>query len=70
MTVLHADTAIIGGGLMGCWTALMLRRRQPEHSVIVIEKGKVGAQASGVNYGNLRIQGRHTGQLPLSLRAA
>ncbi|WP_291296823.1 FAD-binding oxidoreductase [Elioraea sp.] len=70
MTVLRVNTAIVGGGLMGCWTALMLRRRDPGHCVCVIEKGKVGAQASGVNYGNLRIQGRHPGQLPLSLRAA
>jgi sarcosine oxidase subunit beta len=70
MTVLRASTAIIGGGLMGSWAALMLRRRRPDLSVLVIEKGAVGAQASGVNYGNLRIQGRHPGQLPLSLRAA
>ncbi len=70
MTVLRVATAIVGGGLMGCWTALMLRRRDPTHSVLVLEKGAVGAQASGVNYGNLRIQGRHPGQLPLSLRAA
>ncbi len=68
MTLLRTGTAIIGGGLMGCWTALMLRRRG--HPVVVLEKGHVGAQASGVNYGNLRIQGRHPGQLPLALRAA
>jgi sarcosine oxidase subunit beta len=68
VTVLRTGTAIIGGGLMGCWTALMLRRRG--HPCVVLEKGHVGAQASGVNYGNLRIQGRHPGQLPLSLRAA
>ena len=66
-TVLRTGTAIIGGGLMGCWTALMLRRRG--HAVVVLEKGAVGAQASGVNYGNLRVQGRHPGQMPLSLRA-
>jgi sarcosine oxidase subunit beta len=70
VTLRRVDTAIIGGGLMGCWTALMLRRRNADHSVCVLEKGKVGAQASGVNYGNLRIQGRHPRQLPLSLRAA
>ena len=67
MTALHTGTAIIGGGLMGCWAALMLRRRG--HPVIVLEKGHAGAQASGQNYGNLRVQGRHPGQLPLSLRA-
>lgn len=70
MSVIAADTAIIGGGLMGCWTALLLRRRKPAHRVVVLEKGVVGAQASGVNYGNLRIQGRHPGQLPLAVRAA
>ncbi len=70
MTTLSVATAIIGGGLMGCWTALMLRRRDPTHPVVVLEKGRVGAQASGVNFGNLRIQGRHPGQLPLALRAA
>ena len=67
MMTLHTGTAIIGGGLMGCWAALMLRRRG--HRVTVLEKGHVGAQASGQNYGNLRVQGRHPGQLPLSLRA-
>ncbi|MGI9413145.1 MAG: NAD(P)/FAD-dependent oxidoreductase, partial [Hyphomicrobiales bacterium] len=67
MTARTTRTAIVGGGLIGCWTAFFLRRRG--HAVTVIEKGYVGAQASGVNYGNLRIQGRHPGQLPLSLRA-
>ena len=67
MSVDQPQTAIVGGGLMGCWTAFFLRRRG--HSVTVIEKGHIGAQASGVNYGNLRIQGRHPGQLPLALRA-
>lgn len=67
MSVRRTGTVVIGGGLMGCWTALMLRRK--DHPVIVLEKGAVGAQASGVNYGNLRLQGRHPRQLPLSIRA-
>ena len=58
---------VIGGGLRGCWTAFFLRRRGVD--VTVIEKGAVGAQASGVNFGNLRLQGRYPGQYPLSLRA-
>ncbi len=67
MTATKPQTAIVGGGLMGCWTAFFLRRRG--HRVTVIEKGHVGEQASGVNYGNLRIQGRHPSQFPLALRA-
>jgi sarcosine oxidase, subunit beta len=62
-----ADVAIIGGGLMGCWTAFFLRKRGAR--CILLEKGAIGAQASGVNFGNLRIQARHLDQLPLSLRA-
>ena len=64
---LCTPVAIIGGGLMGCWTALMLRRRGVD--CVVLEKGAVGAQASGVNYGNLRLQGRYRGQIPLAVRA-
>lgn len=67
MRTLRTETAIVGGGLMGSWTAYFLRRRG--RSVAVLEKGSVGAQASGVNYGNLRLQGRHPGQIPLALRA-
>lgn len=67
MTATRPQTAIVGGGLMGCWTAFFLRRRG--HRVTVIEKGNVGGQASGVNFGNLRIQGRHPSQYPLALRA-
>jgi sarcosine oxidase subunit beta len=63
----HCDVAIIGGGLMGAWTALFLRRRH--RSVTIIEKGSVGEQSSGVNFGNIRLQGRHPSQFPLSLRS-
>src|SRR5205807_5378520 len=35
----------------------------------VIEKGAVGSQASGVNFGNVRLQGRHPTEFPLALRA-
>jgi len=40
MGVIHSDVAIIGGGLVGTWTAYFLRQRG--HSVTVIEKGAVG----------------------------
>lgn len=63
----HAETIVIGGGLVGAWTAYFLAKRG--RSVIVLEKGSVGAQSSGVNFGNLRLQGRHPEQYPLSLRS-
>jgi sarcosine oxidase, subunit beta len=67
VTTLTSDVAIVGGGMIGCWTAFFLRRRGM--SVILIEKGAIGAQSSGVNFGNLRLQGRFCPQLPLALRA-
>lgn len=67
MTTLKSDVCIVGGGIMGCWTAFFLRRRGK--SVVLIEKGSVGEQASGVNFGNVRLQGRHPRQYPLSLRS-
>ena len=68
MRRIDTDVAIIGGGLIGTWTALFLRRRR--RRVVLLEKGEIGAQSSGQNFGNLRIQGRHVSEYPLSLRAA
>ncbi len=62
-----ADVAIIGGGLVGCAAALALCRRG--QSVLLLERGWCGAQASGVNHGGVRRQGRATTQLPLAQRA-
>lgn len=67
MTTHSCDVAVIGGGMIGCFAALFLRRRGKR--VVVLEKGAAGAQASGVNFGNIRLQGRHREQYPLSLRA-
>ena len=67
MTGRTTDVAIVGGGLVGAWTAFFLAPRGQR--VTVLEKGVVGAQSSGVNFGNLRLQGRFPGQYPLSLRS-
>jgi sarcosine oxidase subunit beta len=67
MTSTSVDVVIIGGGLMGCFSAYFLRQRGK--SVAIIEKGQAGAAASGVNFGNLRLQGRHPTEFPLSLRS-
>ena len=67
MRTIHIDVAVIGGGLVGTWTAYFLRKRG--YTVSVIEKGAVGSQASGVNFGNVRLEGRHPTEFPLALRA-
>ncbi|MFA6965412.1 NAD(P)/FAD-dependent oxidoreductase [Bosea sp. (in: a-proteobacteria)] len=64
---LNVDVAIIGGGLVGASAALALRGMGM--SVALLDKGFCGAQASGVNYGGVRRQGRPREQLPLSQRA-
>lgn len=64
---LRADVAVIGGGLVGATAAFFLRRRG--HSVLLLERGLVGQQASGTNFGNVRRQGRLLAQLPLANRA-
>jgi sarcosine oxidase subunit beta len=67
MSGASADVAIIGGGLIGTWTAFFLARRGQR--VVLLEKDVVGAQSSGTNFGNLRLQGRFPGQYPLALRS-
>jgi sarcosine oxidase subunit beta len=67
MSVDSADVIIVGGGIMGAATAFFLRKRGV--SVILLERGLVGQQASGVNFGNVRRQGRHIEQMPLANRS-
>lgn len=67
MASISADVAIVGGGLMGCYSAYFLRQRG--RCVVVIEKGGACSAASGINFGNLRLQGRAPQEFPLSLRS-
>jgi sarcosine oxidase subunit beta len=62
-----SDVLVIGGGLMGVASAFFLRQRGV--SVTVLERGLVGQQASGTNFGNVRRQARYLAQLPLANRA-
>lgn len=62
-----ADVVIVGGGFMGASAAFFLRRR--DRSVVLLERDLVGQQASGVNFGNVRRQGRFLPQLPLANRS-
>ncbi|MCG7403098.1 MULTISPECIES: NAD(P)/FAD-dependent oxidoreductase [Caballeronia] len=63
----RADVIVIGGGIVGTTTAFFLRRRK--RSVILLERGLTGQQASGVNFGGVRRQGRALEQLAMSNRA-
>ncbi|AMV47304.1 MULTISPECIES: NAD(P)/FAD-dependent oxidoreductase [Paraburkholderia] len=63
----RADVIVIGGGIVGTSSAFFLRRRQ--RSVILLERGLTGQQASGVNFGGVRRQGRALTQLAMSNRA-
>lgn len=68
MEKLTVDVAIIGGGIVGCATALALRKSGI--SVALMDKGLCGSQASGVNAGGVRQQGRDLSELPMTRRAA
>jgi sarcosine oxidase, subunit beta len=61
------DVLIVGGGGAGCSAALHLAQRDTR--VILVERGLVGSQASGVNYGGVRQQGRHVAELPIARRS-
>ncbi|MBP0588214.1 FAD-binding oxidoreductase [Paraburkholderia sp. LEh10] len=63
----RADVIVIGGGIVGTSTAFFLRRRR--RSVILLERGLTGQQASGVNFGGVRRQGRMLTQLAMANRA-
>ncbi|AJP57893.1 FAD-dependent oxidoreductase [Pandoraea vervacti] len=64
---LHYDVVVAGGGLVGASAARELAARGMK--VALFERRYCGAQASGVNYGGVRCQGRPEAQLPLAMRA-
>lgn len=47
----RADVAIVGGGYVGLWTAIHLRLLDPSCDVVVLEQGRCGHGASGLNGG-------------------
>ncbi len=46
-----ADLVVVGGGYGGLWTALRALEREPGRSVVVLEAGRCGDEASGRNGG-------------------
>ena len=61
------DVAIIGGGIIGCSTAYYLARAGV--SVAVFEKGRIGGEQSGRNWGFVRQQCRSPVELPLMMES-
>lgn len=47
----EADLVVVGGGYAGLWTALRAVERDPSRSVVVLEAGTCGSEASGRNGG-------------------
>ncbi|MCC7426675.1 MAG: FAD-binding oxidoreductase [Alphaproteobacteria bacterium] len=64
---ISTDVLVIGGGGAGCSAALHIAERGVR--VTLLERGLVGSQASGVNYGGVRQQGRHPAELPIARRS-
>jgi putative aminophosphonate oxidoreductase len=48
---ISADICIIGGGYLGLWSAIRLKKEQPELDIVIIERDLCGAGASGRNGG-------------------
>jgi sarcosine oxidase subunit beta len=62
-----ADVVVIGGGIAG--SSIAFRMACKGHSVILLEKGRVGEEASGRCGGGVRQNGRNPAELPLAMEA-
>ncbi|MDQ0456324.1 NAD(P)/FAD-dependent oxidoreductase [Rhizobium paknamense] len=61
------DVVVIGGGIVGACTALTLAERGV--SVALCEKGLIGGEQSGRNWGWVRQMGRDPSELPLAIES-
>lgn len=61
------DVVVIGGGVVGVFTALYLSRLQ--HRVLLCEKGRIAGEQSSRNWGWIRQQGRDPDELPIMMEA-
>lgn len=62
-----ADAVVIGAGIVGTFTAYYLARRGLK--VVLIEKGRVGAEQSSRNWGWCRQQNRDARELPMATKS-
>jgi glycine/D-amino acid oxidase-like deaminating enzyme len=63
----EADLVVIGGGVIGVCTALFAARKGLR--VVLMEKGRIGAEQSGRNWGWIRVQGRDLAEIPVALES-
>ena len=63
----HYDAAVVGGGVMGCTTALFLARAGMR--VVLLERDALCRAASGVNAGTLTLHMTRAALVPYALRA-
>ena len=47
----RADVAIVGGGYVGLWTAILIKEQDPACDVVLLEQDVCGGGASGRNGG-------------------
>ena len=62
-----ADAVVIGGGIVGAFAAYYLARRGMQ--VVLVEKGRIGAEQSSRNWGWCRQQNRDARELPMATRS-
>jgi glycine/D-amino acid oxidase-like deaminating enzyme len=67
MKYYDADVVVVGGGIVGAFTALRLA--QKNRAVYLIDKGDIGRESTGRCGGGVRQQYRDPAELPLAMKA-